>query len=211
MASAAAPTIPSVLSDIVFASLVWRDRKIVRRRLRASPPSGFEARPSDERAGDDRETVRDLQRQRRQAARRRAVQDSGARLEVELREVARAFDGARRGLPVPLVTSGVRADGGVRDDAVHRPRAGVPIERPRIEADEQDLVQATVVADDPGGRVLRLGGERPPAGGEVGEGDEPALALPGGEHEANGRLRTGPARADAVRPDAARQRPADAP
>src|SRR3989442_10313493 len=39
-----------------------------------------------------------------------------------------------------------RADGGVRDDAVHRPRAGVPIERLRIEANEQDLVQATIVA-----------------------------------------------------------------
>src|SRR5207247_11233945 len=109
MASTAAPTIASVLSDIVVASLVWRDRKIVRCRLRASPPSGFEARPSDERAGDDRETVRDLHRQRRQAARRRAVQDSGARLAAELREVARAFDSARRALTAPSVTPGVRA------------------------------------------------------------------------------------------------------
>src|SRR5207249_125907 len=110
MASTAAPTIASVLSDIVFASLVWRDRKIVRCRLRASPPSGFEARPSDERAGDDRETVRDLHRQRRQ----------------------------------------------------------------------------------------------------VGEGDEPALALPGGEHEAIVRLRTGSARAAVLRPAEARQRQPDA-
>src|SRR5438094_5665623 len=119
MASTAAPTIASVLSDIVFASLVWRDRKIVRCRLRASPPSGFEARPSDERAGDDRETVRDLHRQRRQAARRRAVQDSGTRLEVELREVARAFDGARLGQTNPTDETEVGRYGGVSHDARH--------------------------------------------------------------------------------------------
>src|SRR5438132_12298241 len=78
-------------------------RSELRHRRDSSSPSRVEAGPADEAAGGHGHAIDDLERQSRKSSRRRAVQDSRTVFEIELREVARAFDRARRGLPVPAV------------------------------------------------------------------------------------------------------------
>jgi hypothetical protein len=80
------------------------------------------------------------------------------------------------------------------------------IERPRIETDEQDLVQATVVADDAADGVHGIGGERPATGRQIRERDDAPLAIAGRVHEPVVGLRTGSAGAGVLRMDEARER-----
>src|SRR6266850_748338 len=67
-----------------------------------------------------------------------------------------------------------------------------------------------LVAGDAGGGVHRIGGERGPTRGQIGERDDPALAVAGGQHEPIVRLRTSPARVAFLGADEACQRQADA-
>src|SRR5207245_10720802 len=117
-----------------------------------------------------------LQRQGGQPSRRRAVQDPRALREGERREVARALDRARRRLPVPDVTPGVRAYRRIGDDAARGPGARVVVEPVRVEMDYQDLVEPRIVADDPGCRVHRKWGEAPPGRRQILARDRRCLA-----------------------------------
>src|SRR5437867_7235184 len=114
----AATTMVSVLVHIALASLLVACRSELTPPPRPSSASRVEAGPTDESTGGRRHAIDDLERQGRKSSRRGTIQDSRTVFEIELREVARALDGARGWLPVPAVATRVRADGGVGDDSL---------------------------------------------------------------------------------------------
>src|SRR6188508_1694442 len=92
----------------------------------------LEAHRCDKRPGDREAAVHDLQRQRRQPARRGAVHDLAAVLRIENRKMTRALDLLLVLPPLVDVTPGVRADRRISDDAVRRARARLGRQRVRI-------------------------------------------------------------------------------
>src|SRR5262249_38379781 len=175
-----------------------------------TPPCGLEAGTPDEAGGDEWQTVGDLHRQRRQATRRRTIQNASTRPKVELREMTRALHRARRGLPVPRITAGVRAHRRVSHDAAGRARAGVAVERTRIETHDQALIEARVVADDAGAWIHRIRGQRRPAWRQVRQRDDATFALAGRVREAIVGLGPRAARGVVLRGDETGERQASA-
>src|SRR5262245_58836838 len=147
-------------ADIVVASLVWLHHRATERRLDGSPPSRLEARTADEAAGHREQAVDHLQRQRRQSARRRPIENARVVLEIELRKVAGALDRTWARLPIPDVTARMGADGRVGDETIDGSLAGLATETIRVQANQQHLIQSRVVTDYSGRRVHRKGDER---------------------------------------------------
>src|SRR5262249_56889043 len=87
-----------------------------------------EAGATDEAPRHDGRTVGDLERQSRQPSRRRPIHDTRAVPEIELREMARALDPARRRQPLPSVTTGMRTHRRIGDYAVRGSRARIAVE-----------------------------------------------------------------------------------
>src|SRR5690606_4510799 len=108
-------------------------------------------------AGDNEPPVADLERLLGTRARCESHDDPLNVLRVELRLVARTPEAAHVAVPVRDVAAGMRADAGIRDDAVDGAGARIRCELGRIEPDDDDLVEPRSVPHDAGRRILRIG------------------------------------------------------
>src|SRR6266850_1256783 len=84
--------------------------------------SYFESHARRERTCHDEPPVHERERQRRQTSRRWTVGHARGVSRIELRLVALTVDQLLVGQPTPHVATGMRADGGVRDDPARRHR-----------------------------------------------------------------------------------------
>ena len=119
--------------------------------------SGLESDAAFERTGDGERSVDDLQRQCRELPRRRAADDTRAVARIELRLVARALEAQHVAVPVRDVAARMRADAGVRDDAVCGTRARLVAELLGGQPHDDELIQPRAVADAARRRMHRIG------------------------------------------------------
>src|SRR5262245_16744400 len=78
------------------------------------------ADPPYERSRHEERAAFHFERQARQPPRRGSAGDAGVVLRIELRFVTRALEHFRRGVPRPVTTPGMRADGRQRDVSLRR-------------------------------------------------------------------------------------------
>src|ERR1700727_3185087 len=96
---------------------------------------------TDEWPRDGQLSVRNAQRKRRQAARRRTSEDARTCLRIVLRVVAWTFENLAFSGPVDHLAAGVGTDCRVGYDPIRRPVLGLRVEACGVQPDQQHLVE----------------------------------------------------------------------